>query len=71
MQLQTTRNAREFWVQHGKSAAGVTAVEPYIKLLDPHGRDIDDPFGSELGIYRTAAGRIAEAVELRAAEIAP
>lgn len=44
---------------------------PYIKLLDPHGRDIDDPFGSELGIYRTAAGRIAEAVELRAAEIAP
>lgn len=44
---------------------------PHIKLLDPNGRDIDDPFGSEAGIYRTCALRISEYVERRAAEIAP
>ncbi|HKS16259.1 MAG TPA: L-threonylcarbamoyladenylate synthase [Planctomycetota bacterium] len=44
---------------------------PHIKLLDPRGKDIDDPFGSEPGIYRACASRIAEYVEQRAAEIAP
>ena len=44
---------------------------PHIKLLDPKGRDIDDPFGSEPGTYRACAARITEYVEQRAAEIAP
>ena len=43
----------------------------YIKLLDPKGRDIDDPFGSEIEVYRACARRIAELVRLRAAEVAP
>jgi len=42
-----------------------------IKLLDPKGRDIDDPFGSEMAVYRACARRIAEFVRLRAAEVAP
>jgi tRNA threonylcarbamoyl adenosine modification protein (Sua5/YciO/YrdC/YwlC family) len=42
-----------------------------IRLLDPRGRDIDDPFGSELAVYRACARRIAELVAQRAAEIAP
>ena len=44
---------------------------PHIKLLDPRGRDIDDPFGSEIAVYRACARRIAEHVEQRATEIAP
>lgn len=44
---------------------------PYIKLLDPKGRDIDDPFGSEIAIYRACAQRIAEYVEQRTLEIVP
>ncbi len=44
---------------------------PHIKLLDPRGRDIDDPFGSEPSVYRACAQRIAEYVEQRAAEIVP
>jgi tRNA threonylcarbamoyl adenosine modification protein (Sua5/YciO/YrdC/YwlC family) len=45
--------------------------EPFIKLLDPGGRDIDDPFGSEVETYRACARRIAESAEKRAAEIVP
>ena len=44
---------------------------PHIKLLDPNGRDIDDPFGSEVGVYRACARRIAEYAEKRAGEIVP
>jgi protein-tyrosine phosphatase len=44
---------------------------PHIKLLDPRGRDIDDPFGSEIAVYRACAKRIAEHVEQRAAEVSP
>jgi protein-tyrosine phosphatase len=44
---------------------------PHIKLLDPNGRDIDDPFGSDASVYRACAKRIAGHVEKRAEEIAP
>jgi tRNA threonylcarbamoyl adenosine modification protein (Sua5/YciO/YrdC/YwlC family) len=44
---------------------------PHIKLLDPNGRDIDDPFGSDAAIYRACAKRIADYAEKRAEEIAP
>ncbi|HZN61928.1 MAG TPA: Sua5/YciO/YrdC/YwlC family protein [Planctomycetota bacterium] len=44
---------------------------PHIKLLDPRGRDIDDPFGSEAAVYRACAARISESVEQRATEISP
>jgi len=41
----------------------------HIRLLDPRGRDIDDPFGSEIAVYRACARRIAEAVEERVKEM--
>ena len=36
-----------------------------VQLLDPAGRDIDDPYGRRLGIYRKARDHIAEAIEAR------
>ena len=44
---------------------------PHIKLLDPRGRDIDDPFGSEMTVYRACAKRIAECVDQRVGETIP
>ncbi|MGE3765797.1 MAG: hypothetical protein AB7L94_26285, partial [Kofleriaceae bacterium] len=34
----TTKTASDFWIQHGRSAAGVTAVEPYIRWHGYHAR---------------------------------
>jgi SAM-dependent methyltransferase len=34
----TSSTAREFWIRHGKSATGVTAVEPYIRWHGYHAR---------------------------------
>lgn len=39
MQLRSdAKTAPDFWIQHGKSAAGVTAVEPYIRWQSYHAR---------------------------------
>ena len=36
-----------------------------VHLLDPTGRDIEDPYGRRLGIYRRARDHIGEAIEAR------
>lgn len=38
-----------------------------VHLLDPSGRDVDDPYGGSLEDYRRACVRIAEAIEARLA----
>lgn len=53
-------------------------LEPYfqggradaLQMLDPKGREIPDPYGRSLRVYRKTAERIAEAVEVRARELA-
>jgi len=40
-----------------------------LALLDPKGRDIPDPYGRPLKVYRRAAERIEQAVETRAEEL--
>lgn len=40
----------------------------HIELLDPNGRDIEDPFGSDVKVYRECADRIRACLERRIAE---
>ena len=44
------------------------AVEDRVRLLDPDGATIDDPYGYSVDEYRTARDLIAAAVEARAPE---
>jgi len=41
---------------------------PHVELLDPAGRDIEDPFGSSVAVYRECARRIRECLEKRLEE---
>ncbi len=40
----------------------------HVELLDPEGRDVEDPFGGDVETYRECAGRIRAALEKRMAE---
>ena len=40
-------------------------LEETVELLDPDGRDITDPYGSDLDTYRAARDHIVEAIEAR------
>ena len=39
--------------------------KPDVELLDPSGREIDDPYGGSMDDYRTARDHIIEALEAR------
>ncbi len=41
----------------------------HIELLDPEGRDIEDPFGADLETYRACAARIRTCMETRLADL--
>lgn len=46
----------------------VPSVGPKVDTLDPHG-DIDDPIGSEIGVYKNLAGQLRTLIERRVADI--
>jgi len=43
-------------------------LENKVDLLDPAGKDIPDPFGEDLDVYRKVRDRIERAIEVRATE---
>ncbi|QEH34407.1 Low molecular weight protein-tyrosine-phosphatase YwlE [Aquisphaera giovannonii] len=47
----------------------VPEAEPYAMLLDPHGRDVPDPFGADQEVYRQTAGAIEAMLRERLREI--
>ena len=61
--LTMTRGHRETIVQHWPEAASRTHV------LRPDGRDICDPIGASVDVYRECARQIDEAIQSRLSEI--
>jgi protein-tyrosine phosphatase len=53
---------------HARAAAALTpAAADRIELLDPHGRDIADPIGGSLEVYRDCIAALERAIRLRIA----
>lgn len=58
-----TRGHRDVVVRLAPEAA------PRVALVDPSGRDIEDPIGGDLAVYRACAARLKEALAARLREV--
>ena len=73
--LAMVRNARRVY---GLTRSHCDFLQPYFRkrpddldLLDPKGREIQDPYGLSLKAYRRVGAQISKAAEARAAELVP
>jgi protein-tyrosine phosphatase len=66
---QLIADADEIYVMTSAQRRAVVRLAPdaadRVHLLDPEGRDVEDPFAGPFSAYRRACGRIAAAVEAR------
>ncbi len=73
MTVDLLRAADYIWVMTRGHLDAVVRTAPEVgdraDLLDPAGRDIDDPIGGDLDRYRACAGRLDDAITQRVQEI--